>query len=99
MDEENRFKSETKAEIRRDEKGYFLPGNPPGPGRPKGQSLKEFAREYLMTLPPEAKKEYLDKLPQDIVWKMAEGMPSQEQEVKGNLSITVVKFNGTDDPS
>lgn len=48
-------------------------GNPKG--RPKGKSLKEFARQYLESLPDEEKLKYLATLPQDIVWKMAEGNP------------------------
>lgn len=51
-------------------------GNPGG--RPKGKTLKEFAREYLMSLPDEEKIDYLASLPTDIVWKMAEGNPAQD---------------------
>lgn len=54
-------------------------GNPNG--RPKGKTLKEFAREYLETLPPEEKIEYLKTLPTEIVWKMAEGMPETKTDV------------------
>jgi len=48
-------------------------GNPAG--RPKGQSLKDFARQFLEELNPEDKKEYLAALPKEIVWRMAEGNP------------------------
>ena len=37
--------SEDKA-IQRDERGYFLPGNPAGPGRPKG-SRNKLAEDFL----------------------------------------------------
>lgn len=46
-------------------------GNPAG--RPPGKTLKEFAREYLMSLPDDEKVEYLASLPAEIVWKVAEG--------------------------
>lgn len=51
-------------------------GNPAG--RPPGKSLKTFAREYLEALPPDRKVEYLESLPEEIVWKMAEGNPQND---------------------
>lgn len=54
-------------------------GNPNG--RPKGKTLKEFAREYLESLSPEDKIEYLATLPPEIVWRMAEGNPSEDKKV------------------
>lgn len=54
-------------------------GNPAG--RPKGKTLKEFAREYLMSLPDEEKIDYLASLPTDIVWKMAEGNPETKTDI------------------
>jgi len=51
-------------------------GNPNG--RPKGKTLKEFAREYLESLPDDEKIDYLASLPTEIVWKMAEGNPDSK---------------------
>ena len=51
-------------------------------GRPKGKTLKEFAREYLMSLPDDEKVEYLASLPTEIVWKMAEGNPENKSDVR-----------------
>lgn len=50
-------------------------------GRPKGKTLKEFAREYLMSLPDDEKIDYLASLPTEIVWKMAEGMPQTNTDI------------------
>lgn len=50
-------------------------------GRPKGKTLKEFAREYLMSLPDAEKVAYLASLPTDITWKMAEGNPANATDV------------------
>lgn len=50
-------------------------------GRPKGKTLKEFAKEYLMTLPDEEKVDYLASLPPEIVWKMAEGNPENKTDI------------------
>lgn len=57
-------------------------GNPNG--RPKGKTLKTFAREFLENLPDEEKIEYLKTLPTEIVWKMAEGMPHQTTDITSN---------------
>lgn len=90
-------KTEIKQEIIRDEAGRILPGSGPlNPvGRPKGKTLKEFAREYLMDLPDDEKKAYLATLPKEIVWKMAEGNPHNTEDVtSGNkvLQPILVKF-------
>ena len=57
-------------------------GNPNG--RPKGKTLKEFARDYLKNLPDDEKIEYLKTLPSEIVWKMAEGNPETKTDVTSN---------------
>lgn len=68
--------------------GKFGPGNNANPnGRPKGKTLKEFAREYLMNLPDDEKLAYLKTLPQEIVWKMAEGNPHNTQDTKTDMDI------------
>lgn len=73
---------------RRDELGRILPGSTGNPnGRPKGKTLKEFAREHLMNLPDEEKTAYLAELPKDIVWRMAEGNPHQTSEIEAEVTL------------
>ena len=70
----------------------FKAGNNANPtGRPKGKTLKEFAREYLQSLPDDRKIEYLATLPEEIVWKMAEGNPDNKTDthVTGEVLIPV----------
>lgn len=62
-------------------------------GRPKGKTLKEFAREYLESLPDDEKVDYLASLPTDIVWKMAEGNPKNDIEHSGTLTIAQILDN------
>ena len=52
-------------------------------GRPKGKSLKEFARQYLEALSEEDKVEFIKHIPMDTIWKMAEGNPKQDTELSG----------------
>ena len=63
-------------------------------GRPKGKTLKEFARDLLMSMTDEEKQKYLKTLPKEIVWKMAEGNPHQtsEEQIKGTV---VVEFHSS----
>lgn len=73
-------------------KGYqFVKGKSGNPGgRPKGsKSLKTFAREYLEDLPDEEKIEFLKTLPSEIVWRMAEGNPKQENDDKKVVELTI----------
>lgn len=61
-------------------------GNPAG--RPKGTiSLKIYAQEYLKSLTEEEKDEFMDGLPKEIIWKMAEGNPHSTSDNKHEVTI------------
>ena len=47
-------------------------------GRPKGKTMKEYAKELLETQTEEERQEFLHGLPKEIIWKMAEGNPKQD---------------------
>ena len=71
----------------RNELGQLLPGNTANPkGRPKGKTLKEFARDFLMSMTDEQKETFLNSLSKDVVWKMAEGNPHQSMGVSGTIT-------------
>lgn len=75
-------------------------GNPNG--RPKGKTLKEFAREYLESLPDDEKLEYLETLPTELVWKMAEGNPANNTDITSGgkpLILPAELINKNDTPS
>lgn len=63
-------------------------GNPFG--RPPGRSLKERAKAYLASLTDEEAIEFFEGMNKKDVWEMAEGKPKQENEVRGNLTISQV---------
>lgn len=84
------------------EKGYanLLPyqykkgqsGNPSG--RPKGISLKEYARNKLLTMTDEEREDFFNGLPKDKIWEMAEGKAEAKTEINPgeNLTALLVKF-------
>jgi len=84
MEENTENRNNTEEKPIRDERGLFLPGNPGSPGRPKGKTLKEWAREKLLEMTDEERLLFLKTMPRDIIWKMAEGMPAQA----GKMSVT-----------
>ncbi len=95
-------------EVNRREDGTFLPGSIPNPnGRPKGKTMKEFARDYYMLMNDTDKIEYiknLEKVKPGFAWQMGEGNPSNETDLtsKGEkmvfLPAEVIK-NLNDTPS
>lgn len=64
-------------------------GNPKG--RPKGKTLKEFAREMLENMEPEEKARFMRALDPKIVWEMAEGKAKQDTDItSGGETIPVL---------
>lgn len=68
-------------------------GNPNG--RPKGKSLKTFARELLEEMADTDKAEFLKTLDPKIIWEMAEGKPQQDVTSGGEklIPIPIIPLN------
>lgn len=63
-------------------------------GRPKGKTMKEWAREYLSKMTDEERDDFMQGIPKEIIWKMSEGNPEATVEAKGGLDLT---FKWADD--
>ena len=50
-------------------------------GRPKGKTMKEWAREYLERMTDEERDEFMTGIPKEIIWKMSEGNPKQDTSI------------------
>lgn len=62
-------------------------GNPKG--RPPGKTMKEYAQSYLRRMTEEERVKFLNSLPTDLVWRMAEGNPTEAVNHSGEVkSIT-----------
>ena len=83
-----------------DKPWLFKKGNPGGPGRTPGKSLKEYSREYLASLTDKERQEYLEGLPKIEIWKMAEGQPHQTTdttiEIKPTPLLDALRHNNGD---
>lgn len=54
-------------------------GNPAG--RPNGKTMKEYARNYLAGMTDKERDGFLDGIPKEIIWKMAEGNPQANTDI------------------
>jgi hypothetical protein len=59
-------------------------GNPKG--RPKGKSMKEFSREYLSKMTEKERIDFMNSLPKELIWRMAEGNPNEN--ISGEIRTT-----------
>jgi len=65
-------------------------GNPEG-GK-KGKRLKTMVAEMFENMTDEEKKEFLNHIDPEIVWKMAEGNPRSEDKVELDIPSTLVEL-------
>lgn len=58
-------------------------------GRPKGKTMKDYARQYLERMTDEERDEWLEGLSKETIWEMAEGKAQQkvEADIKGEITL------------
>lgn len=62
-------------------------------GRPKGKTMKEYARQYLERMTDEERDEWLEGIPKEKIWELAEGKPKQDVDVKGEVTTKIVSVD------
>ncbi len=63
---------------------------------PKGnESLKEYARRFIMEMNEEDKRQFVKSLPPELVWRMAEGNPhsTEDSTVKHIIPIPIMSLD------
>lgn len=66
-------------------------GNPEG--RPKGKTMKEYAKELLQAQTDEERQAFLNGIPKDKIWEMAEGKAKQDVEVSGEMTTKIISVD------
>lgn len=84
-------------ESNRNPDGTFKPGQSGNPaGRPKGETLKEFARRYYLGMTDEEKIAYIkiveEKRP-GFAWEMGEGKAKQDMDVSVDMAPKIIRLN------
>ena len=74
----------------------FKPGQSGNPaGRPKGKSLKEYAKEMISSMTDEERQEYLKGMDKRTIWEMAEGKAEAKTDLTtggDKIDTVLVKF-------
>lgn len=67
----------------------FKEGNPGGPGRPKGPTLKTWLRDRFSEMTEEERAEFLNQVDPIKAWEMAEGKAEAKTEVEGSMNVNI----------
>jgi hypothetical protein len=51
-------------------------------GRPKGKTMKEWARDFISKMTDEERDEWMHGLSKETIWRMAEGNPETKADIK-----------------
>jgi len=62
-------------------------------GRPKGKTMKEYARQYLERMTDEERDAWLEGLSKDTIWEMAEGKAKQDVEMSGEVTSKIISID------
>ena len=56
------------------------------------ESLKDYGRRYLLEMSDAEKKEFMQRLPAELIWKMGEGQPATSGEITVNQEPILINI-------
>lgn len=56
-------------------------------GRPKGKTMKEWAKDYLCRMTDEERDAFMEGISKDTIWKMADGNPHSSTDAKVEVTL------------
>lgn len=62
-------------------------------GRPKGKTMKEYARQFLERMTDEERDEWLEGINKDKIWEMSEGKPKQDLDITGEITSKIISVD------
>lgn len=62
-------------------------------GRPKGKTMKEYAKQYLERMTDEERDEWLEGISKEKVWEMSEGRPKQDMDVTTDGKPMIIRLH------
>lgn len=62
-------------------------------GRPKGKTMKEYARQYLGRMTDEERDEWLEGIGKDKIWEMSEGKPKQDVDISAEVVSKIISVD------
>lgn len=84
MEEEQKTQSKTYDWLKPHQ---FKEGNPGGPGRPKGPTLKTWIKNYFSEMTDEERVVFLNKIDPIKAWEMGEGKAESKTESKVEVTL------------
>lgn len=87
------MEEETENSPKTDRPWLFKKGQSGNPGgRPPGKTLKQYTREMLAAMTNEERQDFLDGLPKETIWKLAEGNPHSDSKVELDVPTSLIEL-------
>lgn len=84
---------ENREDAGRNPDGTFKPGVSGNPGGRPRSSIKDYLKMKFSEMTPQEKDEFIKLIPPEMQWRMAEGNPSTNMEVSGEMTKKIIRID------